>query len=241
MIRYEQHGAVAVVRLDRHESRNALDIGHCDQLRNAVESSAADSRAIVITGEGSSFCAGADLTTVYGAEFRTALYRMLGAITAAPVPVIAAVNGPAIGAGTQLALACDLRVAADSARFAIPTAKLGFAVDPWTVRRLVEIAGGSVARRLLLACDQLDADPAYRCGLVDYLGSFGDALARATEIAALAPLTLRYSKLALNTLSLDDSDVPAVTAAYEACWSSTDISEARQASTENRPPVFTGN
>ncbi len=72
-----------------------------------------------------------------------------------PIPVIAAVNGPAIGAGTQLAIACDLRVAGPTARFAVPTAKLGLAVDPWSVRRLASLAGGGSARAMLLGVDTL--------------------------------------------------------------------------------------
>ena len=94
-------------------------------LRDAVQTEGA--RAIVITGAGSSFCSGADLGAAYDAAFRDALYAMIAAVTEAPVPVLAAVNGPAIGAGTQLALACDLRIAAEEATFAIPTARLGIA------------------------------------------------------------------------------------------------------------------
>ncbi|MEZ5231420.1 MAG: enoyl-CoA hydratase-related protein [Acidimicrobiales bacterium] len=146
MIHTESIGAVALLTIDRPEKRNALDIEHCELLRRALEAALADgARCAVITGAGSAFCSGADLGNVYGPEFRTALYGMLGAITAAPVPVIAAVNGPAIGAGTQLAIACDLRVCASTLALRVPTAKLGLAVDPWTVRRLALLAGGGGA------------------------------------------------------------------------------------------------
>ena len=96
-------GDVAVIEIDRHERRNALDAAHCHALRDAVQTEGA--RAIVITGAGSSFCSGADLGAAYDAAFRDALYAMLAVITDVRVPVLAVVNGPAIGAGAQLALA----------------------------------------------------------------------------------------------------------------------------------------
>ena len=115
---------------------------------------------------------------------------MLHDVAEAPVPVLAAINGPAIGAGLQLAIACDLRVADPSAVFGLPTAKLGLAVDPWTIRRLALIASEGAARMLLLACSTLDADLAQARGLVDRIGGLEDTLAWAKEIAGLAPLTL---------------------------------------------------
>src|SRR6195952_5848531 len=134
-------GSVATLTLNRPERRNALNTEQCANLSRAVTEVVADgARAIVLTGAGSSFCSGADFGEVYGDGFRDALYGMLHDVAEAPVPVIAAVNGPAIGAGLQLAIACDLRVADSSAVFGLPTAKLGVAVDPWTIRRAPLIA-----------------------------------------------------------------------------------------------------
>jgi enoyl-CoA hydratase len=232
---------VDVITIDRHERRNALDAQHCSDLQDAVSSAAGGgARAIVITGSGSSFCSGADLGTVYGDNFRIALYSLIATITSAAIPVLASVNGPAVGAGTQLAIACDLRVAAPSARFAVPTARNGLAVDPWTVRRLALLAGGGTARALLLGCDTLDADQAYGRGLVDRLGDHGAALAWASELATLAPLALSYSKKALDNLfepAVDDADLAR---AFDACWSSEDLAEGTRARAEKRPPRFQG-
>jgi enoyl-CoA hydratase len=151
---------------------------------------------MVVTGAGSAFCAGADLDQVHDDGFRDALHTALRAVADAPVPVVAAVNGPAIGAGTQLAVACDCGspIRAPSSR--CPRRGLGLAVDPWTVRRLAQLAGGGTARSLLLACERVDAALAHARGLVDRIGPAADALALAADLAAFAPLTLRYNKLA---------------------------------------------
>ena len=191
-------------------------------------------------GEGTAFCAGADLDTVGDAGFLEALYGLLQRLVAVSVPVIAAVHGPAIGAGTQLAIAADLRVVGPDAVFGLPTAALGLAVDPWTVRRLALLAGGGPARRMLLACEQLDHAAAAATGLVDRVGDPDAARAWAVEIAVLAPLTVAYNKLAVNRL-LEDPAVPAeVTAGFDACWASDDLVEGRRARAEKRSPVFRG-
>lgn len=241
MITTEVRGDVHVVELDRHEKRNALDVEHCDALGHAM-TTAVDkgARTIVITGRGTSFCAGADLSGVYGDGFRTALYRALATITAAPVPVIAAVNGPAIGAGTQLAIACDLRVAGSSATFAVPTARNGLAVDPWTVRRLALVAGGGPARALLLGVESFDVAVAVRCGLVDRIGELDEALVWAEEIASCAPLSLSYSKRALESLFEPRSQDGDLDLAFDACWASEDFAESQKARLERRSPRFVG-
>ena len=169
MIELSWRDRVAVLTLDRPEKHNALTVELCHRIRGALDE-AAEARVVVITGRGRSFCSGADLDEVYTADFRDALYAMLHAVTDLPKPVVAAVNGAAIGAGTQLAIAADFRVVAPAARFGVPTAKIGLAVDPWTIRRLAVIAGNATARRLLLACDQVDADAAVACGLADRAG-----------------------------------------------------------------------
>jgi len=237
----EVRGRVGVVTMDRHERRNALDLAHVKDLRASVDDLLGDGvRSMVITGAGSSFCSGADLGGVYGPGFRDALYTALDAISSAPVPVIAAVNGPAIGAGTQVAIACDLRVAAPSAKFAIPTARNGLAVDPWTIRRLALIAGGGAARAIILGCEQLDDIRAYDRGLVDRLGSVHEAMEWAEDLATAAPLTLAYSKRVLESMfeprpwaeDLDDD--------FAAVWESEDVEEGVRARLEKREPDFQG-
>lgn len=238
MIASTRDGAIVVIELQRQEYRNALDVEHCHALRAAAEEAVEDgARVIVITGQGTAFCAGADLNGVYGTEFLDALYGMLRRLTELPVPIIAAVNGAAIGAGTQLAMACDLRVADDKAKFGVPVARNGMAVDTWTIRTLAALAGTGVARRLMLTGETIDRADALKCGLADHHGSLKYARAWAHEIAGLAPMAIAHSKGVLNETFADDD---AIEASFAAVWASADVREAAQARVERRTPVFEG-
>lgn len=243
MITIAHHGAVALVEIDRQDRRNALDTEHCHALAAALTTAVADgARAVVLTGAGTAFCAGADLDGVHSPEFLTALYDALRTLTELPVPVLAAVNGPAIGAGTQLALAADLRVVGPTARFGLPTAQLGLAVDPWTLRRLALVAGGGAARRVVLACEQVTAEQVPE--LADRRGDLEVAMAWAAQVAVLAPMTLAYSKRVLNQVLEPELSLGAHAAeheaAFRACFASEDFAEGRAARTEKRTPVFRG-
>ena len=238
MIEVTTHERVTVLTLRRPERRNALNLDLCRELDAAARAAVDDgARVLVVTGEGTAFCAGADLTGVYGDEFIEALYGMLHGLTRLPVPIIAAVNGPAIGAGTQLAVACDLRVADERARFAVPTAKNGMAVDAWTIRTLGKLAGMGPARRMMLAAETIERDEALSCGLADRTGTLEDAIGWAREIAELAPLTVAYNKLVLNGSRADDERIETE---FARVWASEDVREAALARTEKRTPVFQG-
>ena len=238
MLDVKVDGPVTVLELQREERRNALNLELCQEIHRAVDAAVGSgTRAIVVTGQGTAFCAGADLGGVYGPDFLEALYGMLHRLTKVPVPLVAAVNGPAIGAGTQLAMACDLRVADATARFAVPTVKNGMAVDAWTIRTLAALAGAGPARRLMIAGESLDRDEALHHGLADRAGRLDDALAWAHEIATLAPLALAHNKLVLNGSSADDA---AIEASFAAVWESDDVREAAAARAEKRTPTFRG-
>lgn len=238
MIATTRDGHVVIIELQREERRNALNLELCHAIRAAADEAVdGGARAIVVTGQGTSFCAGADLGGVYGPEFLDALYGMLHHLTKLPVPLIAAVNGPAIGGGTQLAMACDLRVGGDTAKFAVPVARNGLAVDAWTIRTLSQLAGTGRARRMMLAAATLDRDEALRCGLVDLAGTVEDAIAWAHEIAELAPLAIAHSKLVLNGSPADDAEIER---SFAAVWASADVEEAATARAERRTPVFEG-
>lgn len=243
MLGVHRDGVVVVLELQREERRNALNLDLCRAIDEAARDAVGDgpaaggARAIVITGQGTAFCSGADLGGVYGDEFLEALYGMLHGLALLPVPIVAAVNGPAIGAGTQLAIACDLRVGDDTARFGVPTARNGMAVDAWTIRTLAALSGTGPARRMMLAGELIDRDEALSHGLVDRAGTLDDALAWAHEIATLAPLTLAHNKLVLNGTHHDDA---AIEQSFRDVWASDDVREAAQARAEKRTPVFRG-
>jgi enoyl-CoA hydratase len=199
----------------------------------AVDGSGDDVRALVLTGGGGHFCAGADLDGVEDTAFADLLRSVLDRLRLAPFVTIAAADGAALGAGTQLAAACDLRVATAQASFGIPAGRLGLAVDTWTVDRLVRLAGHGPARAMLLAAEVLTGEDAHRVGFVQRLGPLDDALAWADEIVALAPLTLRAHKAAL------EGRVDA-RAAFDRAWASDDLREGLAAFRERRRPVFHG-
>jgi enoyl-CoA hydratase len=232
-------GRVALVTIDRPERRNALDHATLDALLRALRD-ATDARVIVLTGAGGHFCAGADLSTVEDRGFTARLRQVLDALSDAPQPVIASVSGAALGAGTQLAVACDVIVATPDAKFGIPAAKLGLMVDHWTVRRLATVAGHGPARAMLLTAEVFAGASLHRSGMVTRLGDLDDALAWADDVAALAPLTLAGHKLMLDRLEPDLGDDHDVDTAYRKAWSSSDLQEGQAAFRERRPPVFRG-
>lgn len=239
MIRTERHGPVLVCTIDRPDRRNALDAEHLGDLRGAFES-LGDARSLVLTGAGSAFCAGADLTHVEDRDAAGLVRATLDALSSLPICTVAAVHGPAMGAGMQLALSCDLRVVGPDARFGIPSARLGLMVDHWTIEKLALLAGHGPARAVLLAAATIDADAAVRTGFAQRAGDLQAAIAWAHEISELAPLSVAGQKLALDRLSgrtVGDADVEV---AFERAWTSEDRVEGIRAFQEKRPAVFRG-
>jgi enoyl-CoA hydratase len=241
MIHINWHGPVAQVTIDRPERRNALDHAALDGLAAAVAEAVDNSaRALVLTGASGHFCAGADLSGVEDPAFVQRLAEVLEALRTASFPTVAAVDGAALGAGTQLAVACDLRVATPSASFGIPAAKLGLMVDGWTVQRLASMAGQGMARSMLLAAEVVTGSDAHRLGLAQRLGTLDDAMAWAAAIADLAPLTIAGHKLGCNQAEGMVAASDAYRAAWSEAWASADLAEGLLAFGERRPPRFTG-
>jgi enoyl-CoA hydratase len=252
VITFEARGQVGIATIDRRERRNALNGEMCDQLRGHLEESS-ELRAIVLTGAGTAFCAGADLVSRFAGEgdattdtFRPAFERVLDAIVAHPAPVVAAINGPAIGAGMQLAVACDVRIAALGARLAIPGGKLGIHLSARNIWRLAQLVGQGTARDFLLAGRTVEAEEALRVGLVQYVDNdaLGAALALAGEIAASAPMTVRGHKLSLNLVAeanwLGAAARNQIAEREAAAFASDDLQEGLAAFADKRTPNFKG-
>lgn len=242
MILRSKTDAVTTIELAREAKRNALNEDMVEALAEAFSTAASDgSRVIVLTGRGNVFSAGADLSgPVYDPGFLDKLIATLQLIESTPVPVIAALNGAALGAGLQLAMAADLRVMAPDALIGIPAAKIGVAVDEWTIRRLVSLVGSGPARGMLIGCDPLSADRAHTLGFANRIGDLADALHWAATIASFAPLTLQHYKLVLNGDGARDAAPQDRLDAMLAAWQSEDLAEGRAARAEKRAPVFKG-
>ncbi|OBE91998.1 enoyl-CoA hydratase [Mycobacterium sp. 852002-10029_SCH5224772] len=242
MIGVNQAEAVLTIELQRPERRNALNSQLVEELREAVlKAGDGATRAIVLTGQGTVFCAGADLSgDAFAADYPDRLIELHKVLDATLIPVIGAINGPAIGAGLQLAMQCDLRVVAPDAFFQFPTSKYGLALDNWSIRRLSSLVGHGRARAMLLAAERLTADVALQTGMANRIGTLAEAQAWAAEIAGLAPLAIQHAKRVLNDDGAIEEAGPVHKELFDRAWSSQDVIEAQVARIEKRPPKFQG-
>jgi enoyl-CoA hydratase len=245
MVRVEQRDdvgpGVVVITLDRPDRRNAVDhatvLALLEAQRGARE---ADARVVVLTGAPPAFCAGADLAGVREDVFAADLKRVLAGFVESPCPVLAAIDGPALGAGAQFVAVSDLRIATPASIIGVPAAKLGLVIDRWIAARIAQEFGDPVARGMLLAAERYTGERLYATGAVHRLGDLDAALDWAGEIAGLAPLSNVGHKLALESLVHSHDHAPEVVAAQQRAWASADAAEGRTAFLEKRPPNFQG-
>jgi enoyl-CoA hydratase/carnithine racemase len=253
-IRIERRGDVDLVTIDRPEARNALTLASFAALRQAVLDTTA--RCLVITGAGSAFCSGDDVKQVMGGgDGRTAAERLEAkprvtpaghALLTTDVPVIAAVNGAAVGWGMELALMCDLRIAAERARFGALFVLRGLCCDVAGLARLASLVGREKATELLLTGDVIDATEALRIGLVSRVVPDADllptAMALADTIAANPPLAVGRIKQGLRRALDPDWDALGewVSRSLAELFRTADHREGVRAFLEKRPPRFVG-
>lgn len=213
-LRVERSEDVVTIVLDRPERRNALDADLWEALAEALRTVAADRsvRCLVLTGSGTAFASGGDLKKLRAElserdgprRFRERIHACFDVLYRFPVPTVARVNGPAIGGGLELCVACDLRVASREARFGMPAVRFGMVMAYADLVRLAATVGHAQARRLVLTGEVITAEEAYRIGLVHVLADAGD-LDRATErtvkqLTGAEPGALSWSRQALDRI-----------------------------------------
>ena len=193
---------------------------------------------MILTGAPPAFCAGADLSGAESEVFHAALGEALRALAGCEVPVIAAIDGPALGAGTQLVMCCDLRIATERSVFGIPAAKLGLAVDQWTIDRMTREFGWGIARAMLVGAEVFSADRLMSAGSVHRIGELDDAIEWAIVLAGQAPLTVVAHKAALDESARLPSPGRRSEELRQQAWASRDAEEGRVAFLEKRPAIF---
>jgi enoyl-CoA hydratase/carnithine racemase len=249
-----QSGAL-IITIEREQRSNSLDVATLEAFGAVFRQHLAPTdRAVIVTGSGSrAFCAGADLKErreMSDDQVRAQLTRYrtdLAWLSTCPVPTVAAINGAALGGGLELALLCDLRVAAPHASFALPETSLGIIPAAGGTQYLPRIVGAAKARELILLGSRVSAGEALRIGLIHRLCTaevnvLEDALAWIEPITQGAPIAQRAALRALRAAErLDlDAGLNFELAAYEDCLASEDRQEALAAFNEKRKPNFQG-
>lgn len=250
----ERDGAVAILTINRPDKRNALNSLVRAELVAALDALRDDDavRVLVLTGAGDrAFVAGADI-----GEFaeRTPLQqraamtgrRVFDEVAAYPKPVIAMINGFCLGGGCELALGCDVRIAADTARFGQPEINLGIIPGGGGTQRLPRVVGTGQAMRLVLSGELIDAAEALRIGLADVVHPAAELRARTLELArgmaAKSPVALRMAKSAVRAAAEMplEAGLRYETELFVTCFASDDRREGVAAFLEKRPAEFTG-
>lgn len=253
VLQFERRGRVALLTLNRPERLNAIGSDTVAELHAHLDLIEADDdlRAIVVTGAGRAFSAGADITELDSliggqafARFVSGLTDAYARLEASPTPGIAAINGIALGGGCELALACDLRLAAPSARIGVPEIKLGLLPAAGGSQRLARTLPAAVAKHMLLTGVPLSADDAHRLGLVNSIHDdvLDAALDLATTLADGPPRALAAAKRLVDVggpLPLE-AGVLLERETVAALFDTEDRIEGLAAFLEKRPPRFSG-
>lgn len=241
------------IEISNPDRRNAISLAMWQTLAEAVKSADADAstRLITLRGHAGTFVSGADIsefeetrsTPERAAHYEAANGAAFAALRDARTPTLALIEGFCFGGGVGLAAACDLRLAASSARFAVPAAKLGLAYPVEGVRDLVRLIGPAATKRLFFTADPMDAETALRIGFIEELvdtEAFDNAAEKLVDtILSRAPLTQIAAKSAIAA-SFDDEQRDKAQSDATACFESEDYREGRSAFLEKRQPVFKG-
>jgi enoyl-CoA hydratase len=252
-----KEGSVGIVTFNNPERHNAVSLEMWEATTEILDGFAADSdiRVVVLTGAGGkAFVSGADISK-FGSEratleavrsYNKKTDATYASIADFPKPTIAMIRGYCIGGGLGLATCCDLRIASDNSRFAVPAAKLGLGYGYSGLKRLVDIVGPAFAKEIFYTARQFDAEEARIMGLVNRVvpsAELESSVKSITDmISANAPLTIKAVKYTVGQAVKEDSkrDLAHSNELVEACFASRDYTEGRTAFMEKRKPVFTG-
>ncbi|MEN6388944.1 MAG: enoyl-CoA hydratase/isomerase family protein [Syntrophomonas sp.] len=251
---FTQNEGIGVVTLNRPQALNATNMELFAELEECQTRIAQDRsiRAVVVSATGEHFTVGVDLNMLKQVDSQfildrlSWLQRLYSRWQEMPVPVIAAVQGLCYGSGVELILGCDMRVASEDARFAIPEVRFGLSPDMGGTVRLTKLVGIGQAKRLIMGCEEIDAAEALRIGLIEVMVLRCQLMERAMRIAekmaALPPAAIRFAKQGINLAA--ESSVMAGLLFEQAqstfCCGTEDFSEAVNAFLEKRKPVFSG-
>jgi len=247
----ERRGRVGLVTLNRPEALNALNKATMDELVAAVTAMDADPEvgAVVVTGSGKAFAAGADIKEMaelsFADVFSADFFAAWGKFAATRTPTIAAVAGYALGGGCELAMMCDLLIAADTAKFGQPEIKLGVLPGMGGSQRLTRAIGKAKAMDLILTGRNMDAEEAERAGLVSRVVPADKLLDEANAVAkTIASMSLSASRMAKEAVNRAFESTLAEGLLYErrlfhSAFATDDQTEGMNAFTEKRPPNFT--
>lgn len=251
-IKYEVNEGIAYVTINRPKALNALNMDVLKDLYAAFTEIEADEavKAVIVTGEGKAFVAGADiaqmsqLNALEGREMMIMGHKVMNLIEAVEKPVIAAVNGFALGGGCELAMACDIRIASEKAKFAQPEVGLGIIPGFGGTQRLARLVGKGMAKYMIMTAEMIPAAEAYRIGLVEKVAApeelMDEAVKVAKTIASKAPIAIATAKSAINNgfdmdmKSASKFEIETFTAAF----GSEDKTEGMAAFLEKRAPEF---
>jgi enoyl-CoA hydratase/carnithine racemase len=248
-LRMETAGPVATLTIDRPAKRNAMSFEMWSAIPGLLAEVPDTARVLVIQG-GDHFSAGADISEFESlrsgadgaARYGDAVHAAERAIALFDRPTIAVVNGVCVGGGCEIALACDLRIAADNARFGITPAKLGIVYNFTSTKRLVEAVGPAWARQILFTAEIIDAATALRIGLVNELHPAAELADRAKELATTVAtrsrMSLRGTKEIITAITDGRAEDESVRSLYDDAVHSADYAEGVRAFLEKRPPRF---
>jgi len=250
----EREGGVAVLTVDRQEKLNALDGQVIEEIGQALlELESEGPRAIIVTGAGErAFIAGADIRAmsvmdpIEAKRFSEIGHAAMALLDRSPIPTIAAVNGYALGGGCEVAIACDIRIAAENATFGFPEVGLGILPGLGGTQRLPRLVGPALAKELIFTGRRIGAEEARGIGLANRVVGQGEALdaakEMAAEISANGPLAVRYAKAATNrALDVDlISGLEFEADQFALLFATEDAREGMNAFGEKRKPRFEG-